>query len=101
MTLDESLDPARLFNFASDLMETTAKAARREDGPSAAVCAECPPLLLAEGKMAQVLRLERLWSLIARTFRCDMLCGYALPDLEKDKGIFQSICGEHSAVHSR
>ena len=40
---------------------------------------------------------------VGKTFRVDILCGYALSSFhgEEDEHVFQSICAEHSAVYSQ
>jgi DNA-binding NarL/FixJ family response regulator len=99
--LNEMRDPARLFDGARGLIEPAAKAAKRKQDPRVAICRECPPLLFAEGRMAEVLRLERLWDLIANTFIVDIFCGYALTRFKKHRNILQRISEEHSAAYSR
>ena len=46
---------------------------------------------------------EHLWNEIAKTYDVDILCGYPLGSFQggMDSHIFQRICAEHSAVHSR
>jgi DNA-binding NarL/FixJ family response regulator len=99
--LNEMGDPARLFDGARGLIEPAAKAAKSKLDPRVAVCRECPPRLFAERRMAEVLRVERLWNLIAHTFMVDMLCGYALARFEKHSDILQRISAAHSAAYSR
>jgi DNA-binding NarL/FixJ family response regulator len=99
--LKESVDPLRFFDVVSGLVETAGKAATTERGPLVAVCRECPPAMLAEGKLAQAVQLEKLWDLIAYLTVFDVLCGYALRRFEKHQSIFRGICAQHSAVHSR
>jgi hypothetical protein len=94
--LDEMHEPARFLNRAYAPIDAAAKASRRDQLPRVAVCRECPPQLLAEGKIAEVLRLEQLWALLDEVSGLDVLCGYALATFEKRKDIFQAI----SAVHS-
>lgn len=101
MILNEAPDPARLFDAAGDVIDAAATAAMRKEGPRVAICRECPPFLLAEGRLAEALRLDKLWSLIAYTSRLDMLCGYVLASFEKRPDILQAICAEHSVVSSR
>lgn len=101
VTLNEMHDPAPLFDGARGLIEPAANAAKSKQLPRVAVCRECPPLLLAEGRMAEVLQLERLWNLIANTFIVDTLCGYALALFEKHRDILLRISAEHSAAYSR
>jgi hypothetical protein len=51
--------------------------------------------------MAEALRLEQFWALMAQISVFDMLCGYPSASFEKHNDIFQRICGEHSAIYSR
>jgi DNA-binding NarL/FixJ family response regulator len=94
-------DSARFFEVVGDLIETAAKAAKREHSRVVA-CGECAPFLWAEGKTEAAIRLEQLWDQVGTTFEVDILCGYALSSFrgEEDEHVFQSICGEHSAVYS-
>jgi len=63
---------------------------------------ECGPLLWAEGKVDAAIRLEQLLNQLATIYEFDLLCAYALSSFygEEDEHVFQSICAEHSAVHS-
>jgi DNA-binding NarL/FixJ family response regulator len=99
--LNEKLDPARFFNIAGDLIEEAAKAAQREHAPRVGICRECPPALFVNGNVAQALRLEQLWGLIARTSVLDLLCVYPSAAFENHNDILQSIRAEHSAIYSK
>ena len=90
-------DPARFFDAGDGLIEVAAEAATRNEFPRVAVCRECPTVLLA-GEMPAVLQLEQLWNIKARTSTLDILCVYPSADFENHKGIFQSICAEHSSI---
>ena len=81
---------------------TAAKAVKGER-PCVVACGECAPLLLAQGNAEAAIRVEQLWDEIAKTYNLDILCGYRLGSVqgELDSHIFQRICAEHSAVHSR
>jgi hypothetical protein len=48
-------------------------------------------------------RLEKLGNQLGRTYEVDILCGYSVSRVQcgMDQQIFQRICAEHSAVHSR
>jgi CheY-like chemotaxis protein len=98
--LNENLDPARFFDIASNLIAEAAKAAQREHAPRVGVCRECPPALLENGNVAQALRLEQLWGLVANISVLDLLCVYSSAMFEKHNDIFESISAEHSAVYS-
>jgi DNA-binding NarL/FixJ family response regulator len=95
-------DAVRLFEVVSGLIETAAKATKREHSRVVA-CGEGVSLLLAEGKPDAAIRLEQLWDEVATAFDVDILCGYALSSFhgKKYEHIFESICAEHSAVYPR
>jgi DNA-binding NarL/FixJ family response regulator len=94
-------DAARFFEVVGALIQAAAKAAKRERSRVVA-CGECSPVLWAEGKPDAAIRLEQLWDEVGKTFRVDILCGYAFSSFhnEEDEHVFQSICAEHSAVCS-
>jgi DNA-binding NarL/FixJ family response regulator len=98
--LNETLDPAPFFDVAGDLIEGAARAAQREHAPLVGVCRECPPALFENGEVGQVLRLEQLWGLVARTSVLDLLCVYSSTNLENHENIFERIQAEHSAIYS-
>ena len=94
-------DSTRFFPVVSGLIETAAKAASQQHHGVVA-CGECSPLLWAEGQADAAIRVEQLWDEVGKTFGVDILCGYDLSSFhgEEDEHVFQSICAEHSAVHS-
>jgi len=95
-------DAARFFEVVGGLIETAAKATKREH-PRVVACGECSPVLWAQGKPDAAIRSEQLWDNIGTVFKIDILCAYALSsfDGEEDEQVFQGICAEHSAVYSR
>jgi DNA-binding NarL/FixJ family response regulator len=95
-------DPAHCLKVAGDLVMETAKAAQGEP-PRVAVCGECAPRLWAQGKADAAIQVEHLWDEIARTHEVDILCGYVLNSFQREQEghIYERICAEHSAVHSR
>ena len=95
-------DETRFWKAATTLFETAARASKGER-PRVAACGECAPSLWREGKWAAALRLEHLWDEFARAHDVDLLCGYSLeaPLSDNQNRIFQRICEEHSAVHTR
>jgi CheY-like chemotaxis protein len=95
-------DPARFLEAAANLVAAAVKAAKGEH-PRVAVCGECDPPLWTLGMGEAAIRLEQLWNEIAETHDVDILCGYPLGSFHSGQGsqIFQRICAEHSAVHSR
>jgi DNA-binding NarL/FixJ family response regulator len=94
-------DPVRFLKVVGDLIMVAAKAAKGEHRVSA--CGECAPLLWAQGKAEAAIRLERLWGELAETYDVDILCAYPLGSFQGGLGsnMFEKICAEHSAVHSR
>jgi DNA-binding NarL/FixJ family response regulator len=102
--VDDLPDPARFFEAAAHLFTAAVKAAKGEHPhPRVAVCGECDPPLWTLGSGEAAIRLEKLWNEIAKTHDVDILCGYPLGSFHSVPGsqIFQRICAEHSAVHSR
>jgi DNA-binding NarL/FixJ family response regulator len=67
-----------------------------------AICGECAPRLLMEGKEEAALELERHWDTVTRAQSADSLCGYSWGAFADghDSPLFQRICAEHSAVHT-
>jgi DNA-binding NarL/FixJ family response regulator len=100
--VDDWPDSVRFLEVASDLIATAAKAATG-DHPRVLACGECAPTLLAEGKADAAIRIEQLWDQMAKTYDVDILCGYPLGSFHhnRNSGVFQRICAEHSAVYSR
>jgi DNA-binding NarL/FixJ family response regulator len=95
-------DRGKFFDVTGDLIVAAAKAAKVEHARVAA-CGECAPLLWAQGKAEAAIRLEHLWDEIAKSYGVGVLCGYPLGSFQGGVGshIFDKICAEHSAVHSR
>lgn len=94
-------DPVRFFKVTSDLIAGAVKGAKSEH--RVAACGEIAPLLWAQGNAQAAIRLERLWGELAETYCVDTLCGYRRESFQRmaDSHIFEEICKEHSAVHSR
>jgi len=94
-------DPVGFFEGLCGLLESAAKAAKKEH-PGIALCGECCPLLCAEGHTNAAIQLETVGNRLIQTHRVDMLCPYALssfPERENDHA-FKNICAEHTAVYS-
>jgi hypothetical protein len=94
-------DWERFFEVVGGLVSGAAKAGKGEHS-RVAMWGECGPLLWAEGKVDAAIRLEQLLNQLATIYEFDLLCAYALSSFygEEDEHVFQSICAEHSAVHS-
>ena len=60
-------------------------------------------LLWAEGNAEAAIQLEKLGNELVNAYDIDILCGYSLYTFHggMDGDIYQRICAEHSAVHSR
>jgi len=95
----EVLAADRFFDLASALIDTTARKESRKGETSVALCREAPPALLAKGAEITC-RLEGLWSLLARRFALDLLCGYQVAALESHDGFMGCLREEHSTSHS-
>jgi hypothetical protein len=95
-------DPDRFQKTTGDLLDAAIKAAKGKPTRVSA-CGECAPFLWAEGKADAAIRLEHLWDEIAKTYDVDILCGYMMGSLqrEQESHFYNSICAEHSVVHSR
>ena len=95
-------DDARFRKATTTLIAAAVRASTCTPARVAA-CGEIAPTLLREGRAGAAIRLEHLWDEVARTYDLDVLCGYSLkPALhDEEHGIYQQICAEHSAVHSR
>ena len=93
-------DPVRFLTLLRDLIVPAAEAA---EGHRVAVFGECVDLLSEQGKADAVIRLERLWNEISKSYDVDILCGYHHGAIQggMDSHVFQRICAEHSAVCSR
>ena len=95
-------DPGRFLKLFGSLIATAAEAARGEQA-RVAVFGEMCHLLWAEGNADAAIQVEKLGNQLANTNDVDILCGYSLASVQggMDSHIFQRICAEHSAVHSR
>jgi hypothetical protein len=95
-------DDARFRKAATTLIAAAVRGSTCTPARVAA-CGEIAPTLLREGRAGAAIRLEQLWDALARTYELDVLCGCSLkPALDDEEHrIFQQVCAEHSAVHSR
>lgn len=95
-------DSQRLSKLAAGLIQDALKGAK-SPAPRVAVCGECAPNLLAQGKGESAIEVECLWDKMARTYEFDLLCGYVLQDdllSEPNSHTFRRICAVHSTVYS-
>jgi MEDS: MEthanogen/methylotroph, DcmR Sensory domain len=95
-------DPARFLKLFGSLIATATEAARGEQ-TRVAVFGEMCNLLWAQGNAEAAIQVEKLGNQLAKTNDVDILCGYSLGSVQggMNSHIFQRICAEHSAVHSR
>jgi hypothetical protein len=95
-------DPVRFMKAFGDLILSAAAVANSQD-PRVAIFGECVHLLWAEGNAEAAVRVEKLGNELVNAYDIDIRCGYSLHTLHDrmDGDIYQRICGEHSAVHSR
>jgi len=94
-------DQDRFLNFLGNLM-TVSKAATGKQA-RVSIFGECVHLLCAQGNAEAAIQFEKLGNQLAKIYDVDILCGYSLGFSQDamDSHIFQRICAEHSAVHSR
>jgi predicted ATP-dependent protease len=95
-------DPARFLKLFGNLIATAGEVAKGEES-RVAVFGEGVHLLWAQGNAEAVIQVEELGNQLAKTYQVDIQCGYSLGSVlgGMDSQIFQRICAEHSAVHSR
>ena len=95
-------DPVRFSNLLGNLIATVSKAATGKQA-RVSIFGECVHLLCAQGNAEAAIQFEKLGNQLAKIYDVDILCGYSLGFSQDamDSHIFQRICAEHSAVHSR
>jgi CheY-like chemotaxis protein len=95
-------DAVRFLKLLGNLIATSAEAAKGEEA-RVAVFGECVHLLWAQGNAEAAIEMEKLGSQLTMRYNVDILCGYSMCGVPgtMDSHIFQRICAEHSAVHSR
>jgi DNA-binding NarL/FixJ family response regulator len=95
-------DPVRFLRLLGKLILTASEATKREQA-SVAIFGEMCHLLWAEGNAEAAIQVEKLGNELAKTYDVDILCGYSSGSVRgaMDSHIFERICAEHSAVHSR
>jgi CheY-like chemotaxis protein len=102
LMLNDMPNPSRFLKLFGNLIVTAAEAAKGEQA-RVAVFGECVHLLWAQGNAEAAIQFEKLGNLLAKAYDVDILCGYSPGSVQggMDSHIFQRICAEHSAVHSR
>ena len=88
---------------AFDDLILTAAAVATAQHPRVAIFGECVHLLWAEGNAEAAIQMEKLGNQLVERYDVNILCGYSLhrSDDMMDGQLYQRICAEHSAVHSR
>jgi MEDS: MEthanogen/methylotroph, DcmR Sensory domain len=95
-------DRVRFFEGLCDLIESAAKAAKKEH-PRIALCAECVGLLCAEGNTRAALQLEETGNDLIELYDVDIFCAYPLNSFQtgEDDDAFESICALHTAIYTQ
>jgi hypothetical protein len=95
-------DASQFLELLGDLIVTAREAAQHAN-PRVSVFGECVHLLWAEGNTEAAIQMEKLGNKLTQIHDVDILCGYSLGRVENgmDNELFQRICAEHSAVHTR
>jgi CheY-like chemotaxis protein len=96
------LDPVLFLEGFSKLILKAANAAKGEH-PCVAVFGAGADLLWKQGNVEAAIQDERLCNELTKRYDVDILCGYSLGSFQggTDNHMFEKICAEHSAVHSR
>ena len=100
--LDGVLDSTRFLECAGNFISTASEAAKGKQS-GVALFGEGVQLLWAQGHAEAAIQIERLTNQLIKTYDVDILCGYSLDSVHcgMNDTVFQRICAEHSAVHSR
>ena len=95
-------DPVRFLELLGDLIVAAAEAAKGKH-PRVSVFGECVHLLWAQGNAEAAIQMEKLGNKLTKIHNVDIFCGYSVGSVEgeMDDHVFEQICAEHSAVHSR
>jgi DNA-binding NarL/FixJ family response regulator len=95
-------DPVRFLEFLGDLIVAATETAKGKH-PRVSVFGECVHLLWAQGNAQAAIQMEKLGNKLTKIHDVDIFCGYSVGSVEgeMDDHVFQQICAEHSAVHSR
>jgi DNA-binding NarL/FixJ family response regulator len=100
--VDDRLNPVRFMETFGNLIATAARSATAEH-PRVVIFGECVHYIWAQGNEEAAIRMEELGNLLTKTYDVDILCGYSVGSVhgEMEAHLFQQICAQHSAVHSR
>jgi signal transduction histidine kinase len=91
---------ATLFNDVIGNLLGRTKSRSANSDPRIAVFGEMVSLLWSDGKFDAALRLEQLWTDLAKTHAFSLRCGYPMQGFDRHEHgeMFQKICAEHTAV---
>ena len=83
-------------------MKAACQGRESEIVPGSWLAGNARPSFVEGGKADAAIRLEQLWDELAAIYEVIPYAGIRWPAFmaEKDQHVFQSICAEHSAVHS-
>jgi signal transduction histidine kinase len=89
-----------LFSDVIGSLLARTKSRSANSNPRIAVFGEMVSLLWSDGKFDAALRLEQLWTDLAKTHAFSLRCGYPMQGFDRhDHGeMFLKICAEHTAV---
>jgi DNA-binding NarL/FixJ family response regulator len=92
--------PVLYLDAVRGAVEAASTAARTRH--SLALCGEGAGCLWAKGKAQEALQVERLCNDLAMTYQLDILCAYPSTQGvdESDRDVLDSICMEHSGIHT-
>jgi DNA-binding NarL/FixJ family response regulator len=101
-TVNGKPDPVRYFESMGGLIAAAARTAKGEPSRVAAF-GECAPHLWEQDEVEAAIQVEKLADQLATMYKVDILCGYSLQTFQGGTGnpMFERICAEHSAVHSK
>jgi len=96
------VESGRFQKNMSNLIIAAAQASGKHHLP-VRIFGECVQLLWAQGRLDTAIQLEKVGNQLVKTYSVDILCGYPLSSFQGGIGsyVFDKICAEHSAVHSR
>ncbi|MGD0445287.1 MAG: ATP-binding protein [Edaphobacter sp.] len=95
-----NLPDASLFNAFTTHFLSSVRSAAKSGSQRLILFGEMVALLWSEGKFEAALKLEQLWSDLARTHAFDLHCAYPIKDFNREghSQAFLNICAEHSHV---
>lgn len=92
-------DPARFHSHVGRILSSILPAAQTEL-PRIVVFGEMVTLLWSAGNLDAAVKLEQLWSDLARSHSFDLYCAYPMKEFNRERHsqAFLDICAEHSRV---